>query len=73
VIGCSAASKHISINPFSAAVMDRFRDRLGAIAGGNVTAHLFSVPFGWTVDTDLLADLVSARLTELDTGTIPHP
>jgi uncharacterized protein YdhG (YjbR/CyaY superfamily) len=73
VVGCSAASKHISINPFSATVMDGFRDRLGAIAGGNVTAHLFSVPFGWTVDADLLADLVSARLTELETGTIPHP
>jgi hypothetical protein len=53
--------------------MDRFRDRLSAIAGGNVTAHLFSVPFGWTVDADLLADLVSARLAELDAGTIPHP
>ena len=24
-----------------------------------------SVPFGWPVDADLLADLVSARLTEL--------
>ena len=41
---------------------------LGAIAGGNVTSHLFSVPLGWTVDVDLLADLVSARLTELDAG-----
>lgn len=68
VIGCSAASKHVSLNPFSMVVMDRFHDRLGAIAGGNVTSHLFSVPLGWTVDSDLLAGLVSARLTELDAG-----
>lgn len=65
VIGCSAASKHVSINPFSTEVMDRFRSRLEAITGGKVTSHLFSVPFNWAVDGTLLADLVTARLTEL--------
>ncbi len=65
VIGCSAASKHVSINPFSANVMDRFRTRLEAISGGNVTSHLFSVPLGWPVDGELLADIVRDRLVEL--------
>lgn len=65
VIGCSAASRHISINPFSTEVMDRFRERLEAITGGKVTSHLFSVPLGWAVDGDLLADVVRARLAEL--------
>lgn len=66
VIGCSAATRHISINPFSETVMDRFRTQLGSIPGGKVTAHLFSVPFDWDVDADLLAELVEARLAELD-------
>lgn len=70
VIGCSAASKHVSINPFSTVVMDRFRARLEAIRGGNVTSHLFSVPFGWPVDGELLAEMVTVRLTEL---TAPGP
>jgi uncharacterized protein YdhG (YjbR/CyaY superfamily) len=68
VIGCSAASRHVSINPFSVAVMDRFRDRLGAIPGGSVTSHLFSVPFGWVPDHDLVARVVEARLAELTPG-----
>jgi uncharacterized protein YdhG (YjbR/CyaY superfamily) len=68
VIGCSAASKHVSINPFSTAVMDLFRSRLEAIAGGNVTSHLFSVPFDWSIDSDLLDDMVRARLDELATA-----
>ncbi len=68
VIGCSAATRHISINPFSAAVMDRFRTRLDAIPGGNVTSHLFSVPFGWAVDGALLGEMVAARLAELTTA-----
>jgi uncharacterized protein YdhG (YjbR/CyaY superfamily) len=66
VIGCSAATHHISINPFSTTVMDRFRAQLVSIPGGKVTAHLFSVPFDWTVDADLLEELVEARIAELD-------
>lgn len=65
VIGCSAASRHISINPFSTVVMDSFRKRLEAIVGGKVTAHLFSVPLGWVVDGELLADMVRDRLAEV--------
>lgn len=65
VIGCSAASRHISINPFSPAVIEQFRPRLEALPGGKVTSHLFSVPFDWEVDADLLTDIVSARISEL--------
>jgi uncharacterized protein YdhG (YjbR/CyaY superfamily) len=65
VIGCSAATRHLSLNPFSTEVIEQFRARLEALPGGKVTRHIFSVPIGWAVDHELLADLVSARLTEL--------
>ena len=45
--------------------MDSFRKRLEAIVGGKVTAHLFSVPLGWVVDGELLADMVRDRLAEV--------
>lgn len=62
VIGFSAAKKHVSINPWSADVMNAFADRL---TGYDPTEHLFRVPLNWTVDAKLLNDLVDARLAEL--------
>lgn len=68
VIGCSAATKHLSLNPFSPPIIDRFRPRLEQIGGGKVTSHLFSVPLGWSIDGGLLGEIVTARLTELSGG-----
>jgi uncharacterized protein YdhG (YjbR/CyaY superfamily) len=65
VIGCSAATRHLSLNPFSAVVIEQFRARLEALPDVTVTRHIFSVPLGWDVDQQLLADLVDARLAEL--------
>lgn len=62
VIGFSAAKHHVSINPWSAGVMAQFSDRLAAY---DPTEHLFRVPHDWSIDANLLNDLVDARLAEL--------
>jgi uncharacterized protein YdhG (YjbR/CyaY superfamily) len=66
VIGCSAASRHLTLNPFSKHVIDAFRDRLARIPSGRVSKHTFIVPIGWEADGDLLVDLVTARIDEFD-------
>lgn len=68
VIGCSAANRHLTLNPFSKSVIERFRDRLAAIPSGKVSKHTFIVPIGWDVDADLLADVTRARIDEFDAG-----
>lgn len=66
VIGCSAAARHLTLNPFSKQVIEHFRDRLAAIPAGKVSKHTFIVPIGWEVDGDLLADVAKARIDEFD-------
>lgn len=64
VFGVSAATHHLSLSPWSAAVMAAFRERLEA-AGYDVTKNLVKVPVDWDIDHDLIVDLVNARLDEL--------
>lgn len=69
VIGCSAATRHLTLNPFSKAVIEQFRDRLAVIQSGKVSKHTFIVPLGWDVDGDLLAGLALARIAEFEEFT----
>lgn len=62
VIGFSAAKAHLSVAPWSQAVMATFADRLAAF---DPTDNLFRVAPGWVVDTRLIHDMVHARLDEL--------
>lgn len=63
IFGMSAAKKHLSLAPWSTAVLDKFRERL---SGYLVKANLFQVPVDWEVDKSLIHDMVSMRLAELD-------
>ena len=62
VMGFGPAKRHISIAPWSKDVMVAFADR---IAVYDPTDNMLRVPIDWTVDTQLIADLVRARLSEL--------
>jgi len=62
VFGVSAATRHLTCNPFSAEVLQKYAPQL---AGGRLNAHTFSVPIGWPVDAPLLDRMVAARLAEL--------
>ena len=62
VLGLSASKNHLTVNPFSAAVLDSCRT---ALAGLKVNKNTFVVPFDWSVDAALLRRLVAARLAEL--------
>lgn len=62
VFGLSAATHHLTGNPFSGAVLEVCAPLL---AGLKVNAKTFVVPVGWDVDADLLDALVTARLAEL--------
>lgn len=62
VFGVSAATRHLTCNPFSGAVLEACAPLL---AGLKVNAKTFVVPVGWDVDADLLDALVTARLAEL--------
>lgn len=62
VFGLSAATRHLTCNPFSGAVLQACAE---ALAGLKVNAKTFVVPIGWDVDADLLDAVVRARLAEL--------
>lgn len=62
VFGLSAASKHLTLNPMSGAVMVAFADRLDGL---KVNKHTFIVPPDWKVDAALLQAMVEARIAEL--------
>lgn len=62
VIGLSAATRHLLLNPFSGAVMAAFAERLKDYGVNKMT---FKVPLDWQVDQDLLLALVDARLAEV--------
>ncbi len=66
LFGAFVAKKHISLNPWSAEVLESFRPRLEPAYV--VLQSVFQVPLDWTVDKDLLTDLVRARLAELGEG-----
>jgi uncharacterized protein YdhG (YjbR/CyaY superfamily) len=64
VFGASALKKHLSLAPWSEAVIENFRQRLEN-DGYTVKKNLFQVPDDWDIDHGLLTDLVGARLAEL--------
>jgi uncharacterized protein YdhG (YjbR/CyaY superfamily) len=61
VFGASVSKNHISIAPWSAAVIDKFRPKLTEY---RVTKKMIAVPNDWDVDVKLLQALVKARLAE---------
>lgn len=65
VFGMGALKNHLDGSPWSADVVESFRERL-VREGYEVTKHLFKYPVDWEVDRELLVDLVHARLAELD-------
>lgn len=65
VFGVSSLKNHLDLAPWSQRVIEDFRERLEQ-GGLVVRKNLFQVPDDWAVDTELLRDLVQARLAELD-------
>jgi uncharacterized protein len=64
VFGISALKNHLVLAPWSARVIERFQSRLEQ-QGYVVRKNLFQIPVDWEMDTELLNDLVRARLAEL--------
>jgi len=62
VFGVSAAKGHLSLAPWSEAVMADFSTRL---ASYETTKGLIRVPVDWDVDHELIRDMILARLAEL--------
>jgi uncharacterized protein len=65
VFGVSALKGHLALAPWSARVVEDFRARLER-EKYVVRKNLFQVPVDWEIDTELLKELVQARLAELD-------
>jgi len=61
VVGLSASTKHVSLNPFSADVVRAFADRFAAAM---VTTHTFK----WALDEPIDAALVAAIVTNARTN-----
>lgn len=62
VLGLSVSRDHLTINPFSKAVIESF---VGELVDLGVSKHTFKIPIGWKVNAGLLRRLVKARLGEL--------
>jgi uncharacterized protein YdhG (YjbR/CyaY superfamily) len=62
VFGLSAAKAHLTLSPWSDAVLKQFVDRL---AGLKVNKKTFIVPIDWKIDAVLLQDMAKARIAEL--------
>lgn len=63
VVGFAAYKHHLSFSPWSAAVIEDFKGRLGKFV---LLQKGFQIPVDWEIDKDLVTDLVRARLAELD-------
>ncbi len=66
ILGVSALKSHLALAPWSSRVIEDFRDRLET-NGYVVRKNLFQIPIDWEIDTELLKDLVQARLIEVET------
>ncbi len=64
VFGLSAATRHLTLSPWSGDVLERFAPEL-VRAGCTLNKRTFTVPVGWTVDAELLRRMVEARRAEL--------
>ena len=63
VFGVSAAARHLTLGPWGNDPIARFADRL---TGYEVNKKTIKIPIDWTVDADLVCDLVATRLAEID-------
>lgn len=61
VLGVSASTNHLTINPFSTAALEACATKLRDY---RVNKHTFTVPVDWKVDSSLLLALVKVRLGE---------
>lgn len=62
VFGVNAFKNHLALAPWSEAVMAEFAPRL---AGYETTKGLIRIPIDWDVDSELIADMITARMAEL--------
>jgi uncharacterized protein YdhG (YjbR/CyaY superfamily) len=62
VIGISVSKKHLTLNPFSKQVLDKFASRLKKY---EVNKHTFIVPLDWKVEVALIQAVANARIAEL--------
>lgn len=62
VFAVSAATKHLTLNPWSTDVLAAFTNELGDLT---VNKHTFLVPLDWRVNASILQRMVEARLAEI--------
>ena len=63
VAGLCAYKHHLTLSPWSPWIIEDFKPRL---AGLVVLKQCFQIPVDWQIDSQLVKDLVRARLAELD-------
>lgn len=63
VAGLCAYKHHLTLSPWSPWIIEDFKPRL---AGLVVLKQCFQIPVDWEIDSELVKDLVRARLAELD-------
>ena len=63
VAGLCAYKHHLTLSPWSPWIIEDFKPRF---AGLVVMKQCFQIPVDWQIDSDLVKDLVRARLAELD-------
>jgi uncharacterized protein YdhG (YjbR/CyaY superfamily) len=63
VAGLCAYKHHLTFSPWSPWIIEDFKPRL---AGLVVLKQCFQIPVDWRIDSELVKDLVRARLAELD-------
>ncbi|WZO96182.1 DUF1801 domain-containing protein [Isosphaeraceae bacterium EP7] len=68
VVGVCAYKRHLTFSAFSPRVIEDFKARLEKYV---VMKNCFQIPVDWELDRELLADLVRARLSELDEPDLP--
>lgn len=62
VFGLGSSSNHILINPFSKAVIEKYRPQLRDLT---VNKHTIRIPVDWKVNASLLQAMVRERLSEI--------
>ena len=65
IFGLSALKNHLALAPWSSRVIEDFRVRLEN-QNYVVRKNLFQIPVDWEMDSQLLKDLIRARLADLD-------
>jgi len=63
VVGICAYKRHLTFAPWSPSIIEDFQERLEKFV---VFKNCFQIPVDWEIDEELVADLVRARLAELD-------